>query len=295
LKRTLLSTLLFLLFLAGCAQPTSTPLEHKVSSTCLYYSQQRAECLTQEQFMQTLKPYKVIFVGDHHDSMTSRAVLLEIIEEMAAAGDHVILANEWFTPEDDPLLQQYVEGKLDDNISKALGWKKRVGYDFNLSEPIYSKVISVGGELKGINLSKTFKKKISDANVSGMSDAEKEFYKALDLNVTAHKQMLSPFFQHCHGDAQQSAQACAERMYRVQVAWDTKMALESAKLASKLKEHERLIVFVGAMHLEQKLGINLRFSRLSQAPFITIIPWQKGSGAFEMIDHGSSDIDYLYP
>ena len=156
-------------------------------------------------------------------------------------------------------------------------------------------MISLGGSLKGINLTKAFKKKISDANVTGMSVQERAFYDGLDLNVSAHKQMLSPFFQHCHGDSQQSAKACAERMYRVQVAWDTKMALESAKLASKLKEHERLIVFVGAMHLEQKLGVNLRFARLSQEPFLTIIPWQKGSEPFEMIDHGSSDIDYLYP
>jgi len=131
-----LITLPFLLLLAGCAQPTSAPLEHKVSSSCLYYSQQRAECLTKEQFMQTLKPYKVIFVGDHHDSMASRSVLLEIIEEMDDAGEHIVLANEWFTPEDDALLQRYVQGDLDANTSKALGWKKRVGYDFNLSEPI---------------------------------------------------------------------------------------------------------------------------------------------------------------
>ena len=58
---------------------------------------------------------------------------------------------------------------------------------------------------------------------------------------------------------------CKERMYRVQVAWDTYMATQSAQIAKRyLKtKKDKLIVFAGAMHMEHGLGIPLRFARLS--------------------------------
>ena len=72
------------------------------------------------------------------------------------------------------------------------------------------------------------------------------------------------------------------------------MGEESAKLAGSLHKNEKLIVFVGAMHLEGKLGVNLRFARKSNIPAITVIPYPKGNKKIIEIEHGSSDLIYLY-
>jgi len=221
--------------------------------------------------------------------------LLTLIEGLSEQGYRVSLANEWFTPEENTLLENFSAGKLDKNTSKALGWQKRAGYDYNLTQAIYDAVIKEHGKLYGINMNKKFKKLISDQNISGMDVEQSTFYKRLDLNVTAHQQLLKPYFAHCHSHRKdESAQMCSERMYRVQVAWDSMMGEESAKLAEKLEKDEKLIVFIGAMHLEGKLGANLRFTRASNVPSVTILPYQKDGEMCIDIDHGSSDLIYLY-
>jgi len=283
--------------MTGCGSKKPTPITFKIPTSCTYYSLQSAECLDEAEFIERIAPYKVIFVGDHHHSLNAHKVVIALINGLSTDGYKVALANEWFSPQDNALLEQYVQGKLDSNTSKALGWKKRVGYDFNLTEPIFNAIIKQEGTLYGINMDKTFRKKISDYNLSAMSNEEKAFVQGLDLNVSAHQQLLAPFFSHCHKTRKgEDAQQCMERMYRVQVAWDTKMGEESVKLAKKLKDDERLIVFVGAMHLESKLGVNLRFARESNLPTLTVLPFPKDSYHEKQIDVdlGSSDMVYLY-
>lgn len=286
-----------LLLIAGCSSKERSVITHKVPPTCDHYSLQSAQCLDTKSFIDRVEPYEVIFVGDHHHSANAHKVVTELVNGLSGRGYRIALANEWFTPKDNALLQRYVDGELDSNGSKALNWKKKVGYDFNLTEPIYSAVIANGGKLYGINMEKSFKKMVSEQNITAMSEEQKEFYDSLDLNVSAHQQLLAPFFNHCHNiKSGESVQACSERMYRVQVAWDSMMGRESAKLAEKLEENEKLIVFVGAMHLESALGANLRFARLSTKPFVTVQPVRKDMKLHKAlpVDVGSSDLVYLY-
>lgn len=286
-----------LLLIGGCASKETSVITHKVAASCDYYSLQSAECLDIKQFIDRVEPYEVIFLGDHHHSLNAHKVAVELVNELSGRGYRIAFANEWFSPKNNSLLKQYTNGELETNTSKALGWKKRAGYDFNLSEPIYSAVIANHGKLYGINMDKAFKKMVSDKNVTGMNDQERTFYESLDLNVTAHQQLLEPFFGHCHKTRNgESSQQCTERMYRVQVAWDSIMGQESAKLARNLQENEKLIVFIGAMHLESKLGANLRFARESNKPFITILPIPKDTKLEKEIEVklGSSDMVYLY-
>lgn len=286
-----------LLLFAGCAEKQPAVPSHKIESSCTYYSMQRAACLDKESFIDLLEPYKVIFVGDHHNSADAHKVVTELVEGLSEHGFSVALANEWFTPQENALLERYAAGELEGNVTKALGWKKRAGYDFGLYEPIYQAVIGSQGRLFGINMDRSFQRMVSDKNISAMSEEQKAFYAGLDLDVSAHRQLLAPFFSHCHhlknGESQQQ---CRERMYRVQVAWDTVMGEESAKLAASLAEKEKLIVFVGAMHLESGLGVNLRFARVSNEPFVTILPIPKEPKEQKSIevDHGRSDLLYLY-
>ena len=293
-----LSIFLSLLVLfAGCADKTVSSLSYKVQNSCTYYSLQRAECLSKAAFIDAVKPYKVIFVGDHHSSANAHKIVIELIDELSHSGFTVLLANEWFSPADNALLKQYIDGRLDANVSKALNWKQHAGYDLVLYEPIYDAVRDNHGQLYGVNMSREFEKKISDQNLSAMSEKERLFYDQLDLNVTVHKEMLSSFFSHCHSLKKgESQQQCSERMYRVQVAWDSMMGEESAKLSKTLKANEKLIVFIGAMHLESGIGANMRFARKTDIPSITILPWPKSTKEKNTIDVGlgSSDMIYLY-
>lgn len=296
MKQIVIFTALLVL-IGGCASKERRALTYRVPVACDYYSLHSAECLDTGGFIDAVEPYDVIFVGDHHQSAKAHKVVIELINGLSGRGYTVGLANEWFSPQDDALLEQYGNGELDNNGSKALGWAKRVGYDFNLSKPIFDAVIANGGTLYGINMDRELKKMVSEQNSTAMSKEQRTFYDSLDLNVTVHQQLVAPFFSHCHhlknGETQQE---CSARMYRVQVAWDSMMGQESAKLAQRLQAKEKLIVFVGAMHLESKVGVNLRFARKTSMPSLTLLPVPRDVQTQPTLDValGSCDIVYLY-
>ena len=267
--------LLLMLLLFSACQNRSLAITHKIKADCEYYSMKSAQCLDEEQMLKKIEPYKVIFIGDHHPQDALHDKIASLITALSDQGITVHLANEWFYPEDAKLLEQFSDNTTDEEtFLKQIHWDKRLKYyKYDSFKPMYEAVKRGSGKLYGINLSKQARTKISDQNLSAMDQDERVFNESLDLDVTPHRNLIMPFFSHCHAPKpDESLQECSERMYRVQVAWDTKMALESYKLAQRLKHNEKLIVFAGAMHIQNELGIPLRFSRLSPMPTLSIIP-----------------------
>ena len=281
-----------LLMLGGCAQQPQPLVHHSDCPEGKIYAMDRAECIDRNTLLDALEPYPVIFLGDQHKRADVHAFAASLIEGLSRRGYRVHLANEWFTPADNGVLSDYAASRFDDgNFTSKIGWKQKAGYDFSLYAPVYHAIQHSHGALYGVNLDKAVRKKISDANVTGMNKEEAAFYRALDLNVSAHRQMLEPYLDHCrHGG---NGSACIERMYRVQVAWDTKMALESASLADEVlrTQRDKLIVFAGAMHFASHLGVNMRFSRRSNLPSVTILPVERDSEGYE---HALAEFLYLY-
>ena len=284
---------ILLLLLTGCTEP-NVPLEHRLPSSCTIYDMKQARCIDDRELVKRLAPYRVVFVGDQHAQTDLHQKLAKIITGLDRAGHRVSLANEWFIPEDNSLLEQYANGSFKGDFSQAVEWEKRVGYDFDSYRLMYNAIRKSHGGLYGINLSRESRKRISNAEHSVMSREEKDFYDSLDLNVTAHRRMLSPFFSHCHSLRKgEDTASCSERMYRVQVAWDSYMAKESAALVNRVgyRRSDLLMVFAGAMHFSYGLGINARFARLSREPFVTIKPVPVGT---DSADVGEADFLLFY-
>jgi uncharacterized iron-regulated protein len=289
----LVSTLILAL-LGGCSAPVNAP-QHTLPHTCSIYDMKQARCIGPEEFSRRIARYRVLFVGDHHASRTMHERLAVLIDTLGSDGRHILLANEWFTPEDDKLLSQYAKGSFDGNFTAAVGWQKKAGYPFDSYRNIYASVIRQQGELYGINMSKSLQKAISDSNFTTLSPSQQTFVTTLDMNLSAHREMLAPFFSKCHAEKKgESSSECLERMYRVQVAWDSYMGEQSARLSrEKLHdENDLLIVFAGAFHLEYGVGINARFARLSDEPFVTMLPVPAGT---ETVDAGEADFLLIYP
>ena len=285
--------IILLLWLTGCTEP-NIPLEHRLPSSCTIYDMKQARCIDDRELVKRLVPYRVVFVGDHHAQTDLHQKLAKFITQLDRAGRHASLANEWFTPEDNSHLEQYAKGSFKGDFLQAVEWKKKAGYAFNSYELMYNAIHKAHGGLYGINLSRESRKRISNANRSIMSKEEKDFYDSLDLNVTAHRQMLAPFFAHCHSLRKgENTTSCSERMYRVQVAWDSYMAKESVALLNRVlhRHSDLLMVFAGAMHFYYGLGINTRFARLSREPFVTIKPIPTGTNTAEV---GEADFLLFY-
>ena len=286
---------LTILFFTGCTSTQTPKMVHKVKCNTSIYSLKSAECLDEKQFISQLEHYPVIFIGDNHGSDMVHNFLANTITQLSKKGYKIHLANEWFTPDDNPLLARYSAKEFDDiTFIKKFKWKQRLNSKFKTYAPIYHAIRDNNGVLYGINLSKQQRRLISNADMARMDEQDFDFYNSLDVDVYPHRTLLAPFFSTCHkAKAGETQQECIERMYRVQVAWDAKMGRESAKLAKKVLQtpKDKLIVFVGALHMAYGLGVNLRFARESSLPFADVIPlvWNTNS-----VEVGGADFVYLY-
>ncbi len=263
------------IFLGCSTSSQQVPIVHKIPTHCKeFYDMKAAQCIDEKTFIERIKPYRVLFFGDHHNKQELHRQFAHLLEDLAQSGRNISLANEWFTPKDNQALQNYIQQPNTTDIRNTTSWRESKGRNFSSYSNIYKVIQQNNGMLYGINIDNLFRKKISRGNRNLFTLEQKNFYNTLDLNLYPHKMMLAPFFSHCHSNANESAQMCKKRMYRVQVAWDTYMAQQSAVLAKKLlhNDNDLFIVFAGSMHMIYGVGINARFARLNNEPFVSVIP-----------------------
>ena len=259
------------------------------------YSTKKAKNLSIQEAVSQIEPYQVIFVGDHHNTKKTHEFFNDILKELIQKGYKIHLANEWFYPTHNTMLKEYVEDKFDsDELKKKRDWDKFTKFDWNLSKMLYETVKDSKGELYGINIPRDFRKHISKKEIKDMTKEEKEFFDSLDLNVNAHQKLVSPYLKHC--EKAPNSKACEERMYRVQVAWDSYMARETYKLSKEVLKtsKDKLIVFAGAFHIDYDLGIPLRFARLSNIPYTTITNYEIYKDEDIKLHNNLGDIVYIY-
>jgi len=296
MKNILVLIITAFLFTA-CTSQHSTFLTHDLEKKEGIYSIKQAKSISMQELVKEVEHYPVIFVGDHHNTKKTHKFFESFINELAKKGYKLNLVNEWFTPEQNTILEDYTNNKFDTNILKEkVNWDKFSKFKWEYVAILYEAIKKNGGQMYGMNIQKESREKISLKQFDKMSKEEKDFYDSLDLSVTAHKQLVGPYLEHCEDMKSISTEPCLNRMYRVQVAWDTYMAQNIAKLSKELikSKKDKLLVFVGALHIEQKVGIPLRFARLSNLPFICISNEKINKNEELRINNNKADIVYIY-
>ena len=65
-----------------------------------------------DQLIQNLKKYRIIMLGESHTSEPNHKLQLEVIKGLTESGSSICLALEMFNPSQDPILKNYIQGKL---------------------------------------------------------------------------------------------------------------------------------------------------------------------------------------
>ncbi len=294
LKNTLLILCTSLFFMA-CSQKPEI-LTHDLPKKEMIYSIKQAKQIDINELIKQIESYQIVFVGDHHNTQKTHKFFEDILKETSKKGFNISVANEWFYPNEDKLLKDYTDGKIDSKeLKQKKDWEKFTKFKWEYVEGVYETVKKSGGKLYGMNIPKKDREKVSQRKFDEMSKEEKAFYDNLDLNVTAHKQLVMPYLSHCK-DKDGAKEPCEQRMYRVQVTWDTYMAQSVNEIAKEVLKtpKDKLFVFVGAFHIENGVGIPLRFARLNNTPYTIISNERVGEDEFLQIDNSKADIVYIY-
>lgn len=289
--------LIFTVFIFSACSNKDLNLSHDLQKQEGIFSNKLGKEIDISELVKQLEHYPIIFVGDHHNTEKTHQFFTKLLKQMDKKAYKLNLANEWFTKEHNTLLKDYTDGKIDSKqLKEKRQWDKFTKFKWDYLEPIYETVKKNGGKLYGVNLTKEQRTKISSSKTDEMTKEEKIFYDSLDLNVSAHQKLVMPYLNHCKKMPSKSEEPCEQRMYRVQVAWDSYMAKNIAELANEVlsSPKDKLIVFVGSMHIEYDLGIPLRFARLSNLPFVTISNEKISKEEDLKLDINKADFVYIY-
>ena len=289
--------LIFTVFIFSACSNKDLNLSHDLQKQEGIFSNKLGKEIDISELVKQLEHYPIIFVGDHHNTEKTHQFFTKLLKQMDKKAYKLNLANEWFTKEHNTLLKDYTDGKIDSKqLKEKRQWDKFTKFKWDYLEPIYETVKKNGGKLYGVNLTKEQRTKISSSKTDEMTKEEKIFYDSLDLNVSAHQKLVMPYLNHCKKMPSKSEEPCEQRMYRVQVAWDSYMAKNIAELANEVlsSPKDKLIVFVGSMHIEYDLGIPLRFARLSNLPFVTISNEKISKEEDLKLEINKADFVYIY-
>jgi uncharacterized iron-regulated protein len=207
----------------------------------------------------------------------------QILQALAACCGPVSIAMEFFERPQQPTLDRYHRGELDERaFLKEVDW----GYDYHFYRPLIRMAKQNGGAVLAINAPRDVVKKVAREGLESLDESEKKkIAQEIDLSNEAHRNYVQEAYErHTHGDLKKF-----EYFYEAQCVWEDTMA---ESLAEYLRENGRMLVaFTGNGHIINKFGVPDRTIERVPVSMVTIMPLALSKE--ETIERGTADYVWL--
>ncbi len=252
IKMLLLVTAL-MLTACGPKHPPAKILSHQGYSDVMAYLQSyqpkvyaNGQQLTLDEFFDKLKSLRVIYVGEQHDRYDHHLNQLLILSRLHSLVPEQALGLEWFQRPFQPLLDDYIAGRIDSaELLARSEYMTRWGFDFRMLEPILEYARREHIPVLALNADVALTKKVGQGGLKSLTPEERA---RLPKNITPpseqERTILKKVFDQHQGHHEQSF----ENFLLVQRIWDLTMA---GRIVDYLQNHPKaqVIVFAGSGHL----------------------------------------------
>jgi uncharacterized iron-regulated protein len=247
------------------------------------------EVIPFEKLIEKIAPIELVFVGEVHDNPEHHLIEVQILEALMAVDRHVTIAMEFFQKPEQPILDRYLQGEIDEEeFLKAIDWNEEWGFDYSYYRPLMLLAKQNGSKVLAINAPSAIVRKVAYDGLQSLDPSERDqIAKEIDLNNEAHREYLREIYgEHGHG-----ALKNFEYFYEAQCVWEDTMA---QNIADYLIRHQgKMIVFTGNGHIVNKFGIPDRVINRKPVSMATVMPYAlQGT---EKIKKGMADYVWLTP
>ena len=202
---------------------------------------------------------RVVYVGETHDNPASHRLELQVLQGLEERHPgQVALGMEMFTPAQQPALDRWVAGKLDEKaFLKESRWFDNWKMDFALYRDLLVFARDKHIPVIGLNAEKSLVQAVTAKPLEELSAEQKAQLPELDMTDPYQRGMVEGIFAgHSHG------KMILEGFQRGQTLWDETMAESAARfLASPEGKDRHLVVVAGANHISHGYGIPRRVFR----------------------------------
>jgi uncharacterized iron-regulated protein len=224
--------------------------------------------VTLAQMLQIAVDSRVVYVGETHDNPASHRLELQALQALEERyPGKVALGMEMFTRSQQPVLDRWTAGKLDEkNFLKESAWFDNWKMDFNYYRDLLIFARDKHIPVIALNAEKTLVKAVRSKPLEELTPAEKSQLPEMDLTDPYQRGMAQGIFGgHTHGEMHMDG------FIRVQTLWDETMAESAARfLKSPQGQDRHLLVIAGANHIKNGFGIPRRMFRRLPTSYVTI-------------------------
>jgi uncharacterized iron-regulated protein len=273
--RSTLFVLLSAFSLSACA-PTSSrltgdpespyPLENPQVGDLFHLAS--GHRISLEQMLEAIGSTRVVFVGETHDNPAAHQLQLDVLEGLWRRNpEHLALAMEMFTPEQQPVLDQWSAGELAEaDFLRQVGWFDNWQMNFALYRPLLDFCRRNNIPVIALNAPKTLVRKVGRTPIEELSAEDQALLPEFDFSDPYQRAMTASIYGgHSMGQARN------EGFLRVQTLWDEIMAENLADyLQSPAGQERQVVVAAGGNHVRYGFGIPRRLHRRLPVSYLLI-------------------------
>lgn len=210
---------------------------------------------------------QVIYVGETHDNPAAHRVQEEILQALARSNPgRVTLAMEMFTPAQQPILDRWSAGDLNEkDFLKQVGWYSTWKMDFAHYRNLLHFCRDQGIRVLALNAEATTRQLLSKTAIADLPAQDREQLPEMDFDDPHYQAMLDAF-QDGHPMGKENSGG----FKRVQTLWDETMAANLADYLNPKEADHQVVVIAGNNHIQFGFGIPRRLFRRLPASYLLI-------------------------
>jgi len=211
---------------------------------------------------------RVVFVGETHNRYDHHLNQLEIIKLLHDRGPNLAIGVEYFPRTVQQQVDDYIAGRTaEQEFLRAADYFRNWGYDYRLYAPIFRYAREQHIPVRALNVPNELPSAVAKVGIAGLSEPQRRYLpRDREPADEAYKARLRGAFQ-AHGP---SKPGDFEHFVEAQLVWDEGMA-ESAAAYLDANPERRMVILVGAGHVEFGSGIPKRLERRTHATYAIVL------------------------
>ena len=275
MPRKLIVLLALLLLMTACAGPSHKILGDPEAPYAPPHPPQIGDILhlptgvyvDQQALFDHAERVQAVYVGETHDNPASHRLQLDILKHLAQTNPgKVALAMEMFTPEQQPVLDRWTAGELEEKaFLKEVGWFQNWRMNFALYRDLLLFCKENHIPVLAINANKELQKKVGRIPFDQLSAEEQAQLPEMDLHDPYQRAMAKAVFSD-----HKMSESMLDGFLRVQTLWDETMAQNVANYLKSVDKDHQVVVIAGGNHIRYGYGIPRRVFRRIPASYLLI-------------------------
>ncbi len=210
---------------------------------------------------------QVVFVGETHDNPASHRLQEEILQTLQQHNPgKITLAMEMFTPEQQPVLDLWIEGQLSEKaFLQQVDWYHNWQMNFAFYRPLLDYCREHKIPLLALNADNSLKRKVARTPLTELSEKEQQQLPDMKHHDPYQEAMVQAFFKD-----HKMGQTMLDGFQRVQTLWDETMAQNLAIYLQGAGADRQVLVIAGGNHVRYGFGIPRRLFRRTPVSYLLI-------------------------